>query len=116
MNKLDNLLSGKEMVKVVEKKPVIENRIINSLIVALYAFIVLSLFLKAGVELELRYFHAYERFRIVEVSDAGLIHYADKGWFSERVILLIIFSYGLYNAVRNRLTPKKIGKILMAFF
>ena len=115
---LDNLLSGKEMVKVVEKKPVIENRIINSLIAALYAFIVLSLFLKIGEELTLRYFHAYERFfsDINFSSQVEIMHIGDKGTISEKVILMLIFSYGLYSVLRDRLTPKKIGIIMMAFF
>jgi len=39
---LDDLLSGKEMTKVVERNPVIENKLVNNIIIALYAFIVFS--------------------------------------------------------------------------
>ena len=46
---LDDLLSGKEMTKLVERNPVIENKLANSIMIALYAFIVFS-FLATVVE------------------------------------------------------------------
>ena len=39
---LDDLLSGKEMTKVVERNPVVENKIANNIMIVLYAFVVLS--------------------------------------------------------------------------
>src|SRR5574344_2130017 len=39
---LDDLLSGKEMMKVVERNPVIEHKLANNIMIALYAFIVFS--------------------------------------------------------------------------
>ena len=41
---LDDLLSGKEMIKVVERNPVVENKTINNLTIALLALIALSYF------------------------------------------------------------------------
>ena len=35
---LDDLLSGKEMIKVVERNPVIENKVANMIMTVLYAF------------------------------------------------------------------------------
>ena len=40
---LDDLLSGKEMEKVVERNPVIENKVANNIMIALYAVVVLSM-------------------------------------------------------------------------
>ena len=115
---LDNLLSGKEMVKVVEKKPVIENKIINGIIAALYAFIVLSLFLKVGEEFAMHYVHAYKRFTSDSVGLFGVdaFFHPDREYLLEQIVLLFTFSYGLYNAIRDKLTPKKVGIILMEFF
>ena len=42
---LDDLLSGKEMEKVVERNPVIEKKGINNIMIALYAFVVISFFI-----------------------------------------------------------------------
>ena len=39
---LDDLLSGKEMKKVVERNPIIESTLMNNIVLALYAFIVFS--------------------------------------------------------------------------
>ena len=39
---LDDLLSGKEMTKVVERNPVVENKVVNNIVIVLYAFVVLS--------------------------------------------------------------------------
>ena len=109
---LDNLLSGKEMVKVVEKKPVIENKIINSMIAALYAFIVLMLFLKVTEDLAMHYVHAYARFVTQETSG---VYYTDTNMAVEQIVLMIVFVYGLINTIRDTLTPKKIGVVLIVF-
>lgn len=42
---LDDLLSGKEMEKVVERNPVIEKKSVNNIMIALYAFVVISFFI-----------------------------------------------------------------------
>ena len=42
---LDDLLSGKEMEKVVERNPVIEKKSVNNIMTALYAFVVISFFI-----------------------------------------------------------------------
>ena len=110
---LDNLLSGKEMVKVVEKKPVIENKIINSLIAALYAFIVLMLLLKVTEDLAMHYVHAYARFVTQETSG---VYYTDTNMAVEQIVLMFVFVYGLINTIRDTLTPKKIGVVLIVFF
>ena len=42
---LDDLLSGKEMEKVVERNPVIEKKSVNNIMIALYAFVIISFFI-----------------------------------------------------------------------
>ncbi len=101
---LDDLLSGKEMIKVVERNPVVENKTINNLTIALLALIALSYFWK--------------------IAWRAMFWYVDKdsSFFSEwsvalgPMILVIVFSYGLYHAVRDTLTPKHIGVILITYF
>ena len=102
----------------VEKKPVIENKIVNSLIAILYAVIVLSLFLQVSEELALRYFNAYERFMngTGEISSADFVIVSIHATIFDQVVLMLIFSYGLFLTIRDSLTPKKIGIILIAFF
>ena len=101
---LDDLLSGKEMIKVVERNPVVENKTINNLTIALLALITLSYFW--------------------EIAWRAMFWYVDKdaNFFSEwsvalgPMVFVIIFSYGLYHAIRDTLTPKHIGVILITYF
>ncbi|MBP5384135.1 MAG: helix-turn-helix transcriptional regulator [Lachnospiraceae bacterium] len=107
---LDDLLSGKEMTKMVEKTPVVENKTINNITSVLYAFIVLSVFMQLAVEIALLYIQAYDRFELVPFDITNnLVNL-------ERIIYIMIFIYGIYHAVKDTLTPKKIGIILFTFF
>lgn len=67
---LDDLLSGKEMTKVVERNPVIENKVVNNIMIVLYAFVVLS-YLIAGIGAGLRCL-AVESFEDIYTYDIGL--------------------------------------------
>ena len=107
---LDDLLSGKEMTEVAEKNPVVEDKTINNVTSVLYAFIVLSVFMQLAVEGALLYVRAYNRFEILPFG------FASNLYNLERVIFIIIFTYGIYNAAKDSLTPKKIGIILFAYF
>ena len=107
---LDDLLSGKEMTKVVEKTPVVENKTINNITGVLYAFIVLSVFMQLAIEAALLYVQAYDRFEIMPFSVASNMYNL------ERIIFIMIFTYGIYNAAKDSLTPKKIGIILFTYF
>ena len=57
---LDDLLSGKEMTKVVERNPVIEKKSVNNIMIALYAFVVISLVIRTIELLTQIYMHATE--------------------------------------------------------
>ena len=101
---LDDLLSGKEMIKVVERNPVVENKTINNLTIALLALITLSYFWEIA-------------WRVMYWCING-----DMGFYSEwkvafaPMLFLIVFSYGLYHAIRDTLSPKHIGIILITYF
>jgi hypothetical protein len=71
------------------------------------------LVLKVAEEAALYYVHAYARFGDLETAG---VFYADQNFALEQVILMLVFGYGLFNTIRDTLTPKKIGIILIAFF
>ena len=96
---LDDLLSGKEMTKVVERNPVVENKIANNIMIVLYAFVVLS-YLITVFDIVLR-----------------LTLVPDNAMSPSSIYLLVIqvlglsisiaaFLYGLVNAVKGTLSPK----------
>ena len=107
---LDDLLSGKEMSKVAEKNPVVENKAINNFTSVLYSFVVLPVFIQLAKFVALIYFKAYDRFGGSPLTLSSIVYNL------EQIVLIIIFSYGIYNAVKDTLTPKKIGIILFIFF
>ena len=106
---LDDLLSGKEMTKVAEKNPVVENKTINNITSVLYAFVVIMLFMGIAGEVALYFVSAYTRF--------GFDFYLPRFIRSiESIVLFVIFAYGLYNQILDKLTPKIIGIILTSYF
>lgn len=105
---LDDLLSGKEMTKLVERNPVIENKLANSIMIALYAFIVF-LFLITVVDIIIRF-----------PLQSGAIDYSDIQVMVVNVLGLIIqiafFVYGLIHAIRGTLSPIRMGIVIVAYF
>ena len=110
---LDDLLSGKDMTKVVEINPVIENKIVNNITIMFFAFVAIS-----------------RLFTLVHIlnntiPDVGLI-YLIKNYplnaisslneILKAIFLVTIFTYGLFQAVKESLSPKKIGTIIVAYF
>lgn len=105
---LDDLLSGKEMTKLVERNPVIENKLANSIMIALYAFIVFS-FLVTVVDIIIRF-----------PLQSGAIDYSDIQVIVINVLGLILqiafFVYGLIHAIRGTLSPIRMGIVIAAYF
>ena len=105
---LDDLLSGEEMEKVVERNPVIENKVANNIMIALYAFIVLSY----GTSI----MDIFIRFPLQ--SDA--IGYSDIYLTGIHVLALLIqivfFTYGFWQAIKGTLSPKRMGAVIVAYF
>ena len=106
---LDDLLSGKEMTKVVERNPVIENKVVNNIMIVLYAFVVLSYF-TTGITVAIRLLAAAPiqlnsiDIQIMVIQAVGI------------VTSVAVFVYGLINAIRGTLSPKRMGAVLMAYF
>lgn len=105
---LDNLLSGKEMKKVVERNPVIENKVANNIMIALYAFIVFS-FVATIVDIVIRFplqMEAidYNDILVIAINVLSLI------------IQIVFFAYGLVNSIRGMLSPKRMGIVIVAYF
>ena len=100
---LDDLLSGKEMEKVVERNPVVENKAVNNIMIALYSVVVLSL--------------------IAPALDGILRHDFSEIGTASSIVTLVLFAlkifsfiYGLVNAIRGTLSPKRMGAVIGAFF
>ena len=105
---LDDLLSGKEMSKVVERNPVIENKAANNIMIVLYAFVLAS-FLIAIIDIVIRFPLAspavdYSDMQVIIINILGLL------------IQIVTFSYGLFQAVRGTLSPKRMGAVIVAYF
>ena len=102
---LDDLLSGKEMTKVVERNPVVENKVVNNIMIVLYAAVVLS-YLIAGVGVTVRVL-ASGSFELVPIRIIQLIGIC---------VSMAAFIYGLTSAVNGTLSPKRMGAVLIAYF
>ena len=100
---LDDLLSGKEMEKVVERNPVVENKTANNIMTALYAVTLLAL--------TVPFIDALLTQSITPESIKGNIPA-----LIATVLKMIIFAYGLVNAVKGSLSPKRMGAVIGAFF
>lgn len=105
---LDDLLSGKEMKKVVERNPVIENKVANNIMITLYAFIVFS-FVATIVDIVIRFPLQSEA---VDYSDILVIAIN----VLSLVIQIVFFAYGLVNAIRGTLSPKRMGIVTAVYF
>lgn len=106
---LDDLLSGKEMTKVVERNPVIENKAVNSVMIVVYALVVLS-YLITVVDIVFRLTLVPDDANNPSLINLLMIQVLGLS------IPIAAFLYGLVNAVRGTLSPKRLGVILIAFF
>lgn len=105
---LDDLLSGKEMTKVVERNPVIENKLVNNIMIAGYAFIVFA-FALTIVDIIIRFplqspAVDYSDIQVIVINVFGLL------------IQVVFFTFGLWNAIRGLLSPKRMGTVIIAYF
>lgn len=96
------------MEKVVERNPVIEKKGINNIMIALYAFVVIS-FTIIIVDIIIRFPLQSEA---IDYSDIQLVLIN----IMALLIQIVFFTYGLVNAVRGILSPKRMGVVIVAFF
>lgn len=106
---LDDLLSGKEMTKVVERNPVVENKAVNIIMTVLYALVVLSCLIAV--------FDIVSRIKLVPNN---AMNSASINLLVLQVLGLSIpiaaFLYGLISAVKGSFSPKRVGAVLIVFF
>lgn len=105
---LDELLSGNEMKKVVERNPVIEKSFVNNIMIVLYAFIVFS-FAVTVVDIIIRFPLNSE---VIDFNDIQILVVNLMGL----VIQIVIFVFGLINALKGMLSPKRMGLVISVFF
>ena len=105
---LDELLSGEEMKKCVEKNPIVESPVIGRVQSALYAL--------AGVAYLLMSIFTI-RFLVPELVGANseVIGYGTAYILGYVLITLLLFC-GLAFSIRGKLTPKKAGVIAATYF
>ena len=105
---LDDLLSGKEMEKVVERNPVVENKTANNIMTALYAVVLLSMIIPI-----LNGLLTHQEF-----ADTNMPGYDTYVIIQAAVVILEIFSFtfGLVNAIKGSLSPKRMGAVIGAYF
>lgn len=105
---LDDLLSGKEMMKVVERNSVIENKTINNIMIALYACVVFSL-VATIIDIIIRFplqseYIDYSGIELIVINVLGL------------VLQAVFFAYGFVHTLRGSLLPKRMGIVIAVFF
>jgi transcriptional regulator with XRE-family HTH domain len=105
---LDDLLSGNEMKNILERNPVIEKPFVNNIMIALYAFIVCS-YAVTVVDILIRFPLNSDA---IDMSDMQGIVINLIGL----IIQILIFVYGLINALKGMLSPKRMGVVISAFF
>lgn len=106
---LDELISVKEITKVVERNPVIEKKSVNNIMIALYAFVVISFFITV-IDIIIRFPALSEA---IDYGDALFIIIVNA---SGIFIPIVFFTYGLVHAVRGTLSPKRMGAVIIAYF
>lgn len=105
---LDDLLSGKEMEKVVERNPVVENKTANSIMTALYATVLLSMIIPI-LDALLRH-QAFADSNMPGYDTYVIIH------VSVIILELFSFTFGLVNSIKGSLSPKRMGAVIGAYF
>lgn len=104
---LDDLLSEKEMKNVVERTPVIEKKCVNNIMIALYAFIVIS-FLITVLDFIIR----FPQMDAIDYGDARAVIIN----ILSLVISIVFFTYGLIHAICGTLSPNRMGIVIIAYF
>ena len=105
---LDELLSGDEMQRIAEKRPVIENPGMKKILLILYGFIAFS-FLITAADVILRFPFA------VNAGNLATLQLLLLG-FAALLTQTVIFGYGFIMEMKDVLTPAKTGGILSVYF
>lgn len=104
---LDDLLSGEEMPKVVERTNIVENKLFNNIMIILYSVIVFSYLLRIADAL----------LRFDYLSSGSYSNISDIAIYLVALAIQIgVFIYGMYYAVKNMLSPGRMGIVSASFF
>ena len=106
---LDDLLSGKEMEKVVERNPVIENKVANNIMIVLYAIVVITLIIPIIdqlLKMPTRE-NPMDSLRFIPIIYSSV---------TATVLEIACFIFGLINAIRGMLSPKRMGAVIVGYF
>ena len=111
---LDDLLSGNEMDKVVERNPVVENRVANNVMIFFYAVIIFSLVSIIGREVlttDWKYITGWA----VRCNDVATV-VRTVCEIVCGILQVLIFTYGLVHSIKVTLSPKRIGTVIAAYY
>ena len=107
---LDDLLSGKDMAKAVEINPVVEKKSANNIMIAMFAFI-----LFANMPVLVYFCLTMPNYPVSEWSSVWFIIFYSILDIMEVVFRIAIISYGLILAIREMLSPKRMGVVIVAY-
>ena len=111
---LDDLLSGKDMNKVVERNQVVENKFANNMMILLYAVAIFSILFNL-IDRIITTDWTYITKWAVKCNDV----YTAVNVYAEiicGVIGIAVFAYGLVHALKGTLSPKRIGVVIAVYF
>lgn len=107
---IDSLLSDEDMPEVVEKSPVIESKVANNVTIALFMSIVLLRFIE-----HMQYLMEWYGIQGPKRFDYGTFDFGSVFGYTIEALYIAIFSYGLYCAIKDIQTPKRIGIVLISY-
>ena len=110
---LDEMLSGEDMNKIVERNPVIENKAANNVVIALYALTAFSLLMQVMSFISQDIIAIATRHPGVIVDDHEVILTAVPQ--ISYVLQMFVIMFGLIQAIKGTLSPKRIGATIIAF-
>ena len=124
---LDNLLSGKDISMEVERNPVVENKTAHNIMIALYAFVLFSCLIVIAFNI-INYLLIYTipfGFTLPDGAKAELIGYVNvvfANFVTKQIIPIIktvmqiaVFAFGFYQAIKDTLSPKMTGRIIVMY-
>lgn len=106
---LDDLLSDNEMTKIVEKNPVIEKKSSNNLMIALYTLIIFSYVFNIASAFS----NLFKMDTSVDMTIS--IPVETMVGLTLIIVIIVIFIYGMVNAIKGTLNPKRMGIVNIVY-
>ncbi|MBO4456975.1 MAG: helix-turn-helix domain-containing protein [Butyrivibrio sp.] len=111
---LDDLLSGEDMNKVVEKIPVIEDKAVNNIMIVFYTIVIFSFLLSIVNKISMTPWKTAMEW----VAESGNYTLVLQAVFTilRMGIGAAVFIYGLIHAYKGTLSPKRMGLVIVGYF